>query len=99
MLVREPRQLLDTVAHHPGVRVEQQEVAAGGEPHPGVVAAAHTDVLLLDHARFGEARANDLDGPGRRTVVYDDRLVAAHALESAVDPGLGVEGDDDGGVV
>ena len=99
VLVGEPRQLRDAVAGDPGIRVQQQEVAAGGEPHPGVVAAAHADVLLLDHARFREPPPDDLQRLVGRAVVDHDRLVTAHALEAALDPLRRVEGDDDDGDV
>ena len=86
MLIRKPGELLGAVADQPRIGVQQQEVAAGGEPHPRVVAAAHAEVLLLDHACLRKPPPNELDRPVGRAVVDHDRLVIAHALEGALDP-------------
>jgi len=86
MLIRKPGELLGAVADQPGIRVEQQEVAAGGKPHPSVVAAAHAEVLLLDHVCLGKPSPNELNRPVGRPVVDHDRFVIANALEAALDP-------------
>ena len=87
MLVGEGDQLLDRVAGHPGVGVEQEEVAAPRDAHAGVVARAHAQVVLLDEPRVRKALAHELAAPVGRAVVDHDRLVAGDGLEAALEPG------------
>ena len=95
MRVGERDEPLEPVADDPGVRVEQEEVAAVGRAHAGVVAAAHAAVLLLDHAHVREALAHELERAVGRAVVDDDRLVAAHRLEALLEPRQRVPRHDD----
>ena len=82
-------------SQHPGVRVEQEEVAAVCGAHAGVVAAAHAPVLLLDHAHLrGSARARAR--PCRRSSrCRRRRVVAGHRVEALLEPRQRVPGDDD----
>ena len=85
MRVGERDEALERVADDPGVRVEQEAVAAAGDAHAGVVAAAHAAVVLLDQPHVGEALAHERHRPVGRAVVDDDRLVTAHRLEALLD--------------
>ena len=81
---------------HPGVGVQDQEVAARRDRHARVPAGGEPQVLLLDHPRVGKELANDVDRAVAGAVVDDDRLLAADAVEALLDPGQRVVGDDDG---
>ena len=83
----------------PRVRVQDQEVAARRLLDPTVPAGGQADVLLLDHARVRELLADDVGAAVAGAVVDDDDLLAAHALEAALDPRQRVVGDDDDGRV
>src|SRR5437764_954040 len=72
---------------------------AGSNAHARVRAGAEAGVPLLDQPRLREAAAHELERPVGRAVVDDDRLVGAHALETTLDPGQRVVGDDDDGDV
>ena len=95
MRVGERDELVEPVADDPGVGVEQEEVAAVGGAHAGVVAAAHAAVLLLDHAHLGEPLAHELERAVGRAVVDDDHVAPAHGLEALLDPRQRVPRDDD----
>ncbi len=95
MRVGEGDQPVEPVVQHPGVRVEQEPVATAGDAHAGVVAAAHADVRLLDHARLRKLRAHELERAVGRAVVDDHDLVAPNRLETALEPQHRVQGDDD----
>jgi hypothetical protein len=96
----EGRQPLDRVAHRPGVRVEEQEPAPGGDLHADVVRGPEADVLLeLDEPHRGKALPHECRAPVRRGVVHDHHLVPAtgDGVEAALEVLARVEGDDDDG--
>ena len=83
------------VADEPGVRVQEEHVAALGVPNPGVPARGEAQVLGLDHAYLRKGLSHERDGPVARAVVDDDGRHASHALETALDPWQRVVRDDD----
>ncbi len=97
MRVGERGEPVDGVPDDPGVRVQEQEVVARCDSHPGVVPATHADVRLLDHPGLREPLPDELERAVRRAVVDDDRLVAPDALEAALEPRQPVQRDDDDG--
>src|SRR5262249_4688059 len=99
MFVGERRELPYGVPARPGVRVQEQAVPPGSETHPGVVAAAHSGVLLFDQARVGKTAPHDLERLVAGAVVDDDRLMVANALEAAFDPLRRIECDHNDGNV
>src|SRR5581483_2760467 len=85
---------------HPGVGVEQEDVATGRVRDARVPTEREPAVLLLDDGDLGKAVAHERDRAVGRAVIDDDRLVALHTLERALHPRhCVVRHHDDGDVV
>src|SRR2546427_955704 len=97
MRVGERNQRAERALVEPGIRVEQQRIAARGAVDAGVPAERESAVLLLDEHDFREAVAHELDGAVGRAVVDHDRLDSAHAREALLEPRQPVVRDDDHG--